>query len=201
MTQIKVESKEIEVVKTQIEKAFTIAQSAVIKSDAGYEEANKNLVKIRTVAKLVDQQKRKQLDPANETVKAIRDFWRPLEDRITEAEGILKKAILTYKAKLDARLEQKEATISKKVEEGTLSFEKGVEKVAAIQATPTTHAGIKSRKIRKVEFAQLVSLMPEEIAFLIRNDFVVWNEVPARQAALNGLSVPGTRVYEEEILA
>ena len=195
------QTKEIEVVKSQVDKAFTLAEMATIKSDDGYKEANENLIKIRAVAKMVEQGKRKQLDPANETVKAIREFWRPFEDRITQAEGLLKKAILTYKAKLQARIEQKEATISKKVEEGKISFEKAVEKVADIQATPLTHAGVKSRKIKKVRFSSLENLNTDVIRTLIKAGFIVWNEVAAGQAAKAGQVVPGTEVYEEEIIA
>ena len=93
MTQIEV-SKEIEVMKTQVDKAFTTAEQAVIKSDESYQLANETLVKIRSVGKIVEEQKRNALDPANAKVKSIREFWRPFEERVSQAEAILKKAIL-----------------------------------------------------------------------------------------------------------
>jgi hypothetical protein len=201
MTKIKIENKEVALVKTKVDKAFSIAEKISIRSDDDYKGANETLTNIRLVAKAVDQQKRKQLDPANATVSAIRDFWRPLESRIADAERVLKGQILGYKQRIDARLEQKEATISKKVEEGSMSFEKAVEKVVEIQATPTTYAGVKTRKIKKVEFTPLAKMMPTELHTLILGGFIVWNETTARSAALAGQEVPGTRVYEEEIIS
>lgn len=182
-----------------------VAEAIKIRSDEQYEKSSALLVEVKKVGKLIEQEKRKQLDPANATVKAIREFWKKFEEKYEDAETSLKTAVLEYKKKLDARNQQKAETIANKVEEGKMSFEKGAEKMAEIENKPTTHEGVKAKKIKKVRFAELNALKDEQIVALARGGYLEWNTVKARADALagfdRGVSLPGAEVYEEEILA
>lgn len=196
-------TKEIEVVKSKIVKSHQLAteMSTKIKSDGEYKEASEMLVNIKKLGKLVTQEKKKQLDPANATVKAIREFWKPLEDQYKEGESILKTAVLSYKQKIDARNSRKDETISKNVESGKISFEKGVEKIDDIHSAPATHEGIQSRMIKKVRFTQIAELQDSDVISLARIGYLKLDEVAMRRDALAGKIIIGAEVYEEESLA
>lgn len=185
------ETKDVVIVKEQVSKASEVAKMT-IKSDKDYEDANGKLANIRKVKQLVTAEKKKQLDPINEAARATREFWKPFEEQISNAENILKGSILNYKKKLEARNEKKEATISKKVEEGKLSFEKGVEKVGAIQQKPLTHSGIKTRKIKKVRITDETKV-PKE--------YWVIDMVKLNADAKAGKEIPGVEVYEQDIVS
>ena len=184
---------------------LAVNETAKIRSDADYEKASLMLVDVKKVGKLIEQEKRKQLDPANATVKSIREFWKKFEDQYSSAEEVLKRAVLAHKQKIDARNAQKAATIANNVEEGKVSFEKGAQQVAQIESKPTTHEGVKAKKIKKVRFADLTTLKDEQIVALARGGYLEWNTVKGRADAISGsdkgLTVPGVEVYEEEILA
>ena len=196
------ETKEVAVVREKLGNAQAAAEAMAktIKSDADYEKASEMLVNIKKVGRLITQEKKKQTDPLNQALKATREFWRPFEDQYAKAEKVLKDAVLKYKKKVDTRNEKKEATISKKVDEGSMTFEKGVEKMSEVQ-TPTTHAGVQTRKVRKVRFADLSTLRSEDITVLISKGFIQWDTVAARKAALAGTDIPGAEVYEDEVVA
>jgi len=194
------ETKDVAVVREKVSGAVSAAESMSkgLKSDAKYDEASEMLANIKKVGKLITQEKKKQLDPANATVTAIRDFWKPIEDQYKDAEKVLASAVLKYKQKIDARNAKKEETISKKLQEGKLSFEKASEQLEQ-KKTEATRAGLKSRVTKNLRYKPVEELSPYDLATLAKLGFIDWsNKSVLRRAALGGTKIPGVEIYEEE---
>lgn len=81
------------------EQAVALATQAgqlTIVDDATYEAAGIVVRDVKAHAKKVDEQKRAILDPLNESIKQVRDLFRPVEEQLNLAENTAKRAMATY---------------------------------------------------------------------------------------------------------
>ena len=191
------QTKEITQVKGEVSRVVSLAQShSKIATEPELQEANEVLVKVKAVGKRVTEEKKKQLDPANATVKSIRDFWAPIEAQYQEAERIIKDAILSYSRKLAELAAKKEAQIEKKVEEGKMTFETGLKKIENLPTMQTSMGTKKGmvgvRKVKKFEVEDLAKLPLE---------YHLANETKIRQAMHAGQELPGVKYWEEETVS
>src|SRR3990167_1280063 len=94
---MKINTKELAVVKTQVSKAVITAQQLQIKTKEELEGATSILSKIKAVGRLIQEKKESITKPLNEALKNARDLFRPLEAQWSEAEGIVKQKIAGFK--------------------------------------------------------------------------------------------------------
>jgi len=199
----KIESKDVVVVKQQVTKAYNSAEEIEIKSETDLAPAADFLKKVKTVQRLVTQEEKKQLDPARATVDAIRSFWRPMKDKIDEAEKIVKKKILAFDRVQSEARAKKEAQLSARVEKGTMKFGTAVKKMddlPTVQTAIETDKGAVTFKIERKVFVENESQIPDEYWML--------DMVKIRGAALGNkakgiepVEIPGVKVVEEKNLA
>lgn len=109
--------------------------------------------------------------------------------------------------KIAAEAQKKKDKIEQDVAAGKISEEKASEKLQTVDEKATdkmgevsevskTHGGINVRMIKKVTFIDPASLPEKDIYFLIKNGYLVWDEVKARKDALSGLGLVGTIINE-----
>ena len=191
------QTKEVSVVKAEVSRVVKLAQEhSKIVTEPELNEANEVLVKVKAVGKKVKEEKAKQYDPAMATVKAIREFWAPIEAQYQEAEAIIKDAIVGYARKLAEVAAKKEAELVAKVEAGKMTMEKAVEKMETLPVMETkmeTKKGsVKISKVKKFEVTDLAKLPLE---------YHIANETKIRQAMHAGQELPGVRYWEEEMVS
>lgn len=93
LTQIETETK------TQLALAKQVRASLptiTIADDAGYEEAGRVVVEMKSKIKVLEEQRKTWVDPLNQTVKSINAFFKPV---VTEWENVvegLKAAMVAY---------------------------------------------------------------------------------------------------------
>lgn len=89
------------------------ARSYVIDCPDMYEAAADDLKAVKAKFRELDAKRKEIVEPLNKAVKAVNDLFRPPLDYLTEAESVLKGALLTYdqeqEAKRKAEQERQEA--------------------------------------------------------------------------------------------
>lgn len=152
-------------------------------------ELGQNIAKFESWVKA---EKKKQLDPAQATVKAIKEFWAPAEDKIASAKSVLKLKVEKFALGIAKRAEKKEDEIARKVESGEMTYAEGAQKMEAVKDVPTgvrssDGGGIGVRMIKKVEIVD---------PLLVPKEYWIIDEVAVRKAALGGVEIPGVIVKE-----
>ncbi len=190
------ETKEVAVVRGQIEKAFHAAEELTIKSPEDLTHATELLVKIRTVGKNVTSIKDGIAKPLNEALKAARAFFNPIELQWKSAEDVVKSKMLDYQLAERAKAAKKEEKIAEKVESGKMSFENGAKKIEAVRPKNSVATDTGS----KAQFKKVKEIVIEDEAAVPR-EYLVLDMVKIRKVALAGVNIPGVKVIEKETLA
>lgn len=199
------DTKEVGIVKTQVTKGFNAATAAVITTDEEMLKAGELRANIRKVAKLIDNSKTGMTKPINEGLKKIREFFRPLEDKVAEAESIVTNKMLAYQKEQDEKRKKAEneaneriLAAQKEADAGKIT-EKAAEKVMAkeekkLEKVPEVIKKSETFHTRKVPSMRIVD------ENLIPREYLMVDEVKLRKAVLAGTIVAGAEYYEKETL-
>lgn len=99
------------------EQAYEIALAYEIDSAGMYTAAGDELRSIATRKKEIDELRLSLTRPLDESKKRIMDLFRAPVSRLEEAEGLLRKGMLTWKQKEDARIAAERAEAERKARE------------------------------------------------------------------------------------
>lgn len=174
--------------KAQVTKVATAAEMVIIKTNEDMIRAVDILGKIKDAGKKITAEKEKITKPLSEALKNARALFAPLEAQWEEAEKTIKYKMVKYQTLSEAKAEKKIETIEKKIEEGKISFEQGIEKIAGIEPGSTVETdsfSLTFREDRKMEIID-ASLIPDEYWQI--------DEVKLRKDVLAGKEVPGAKI-------
>lgn len=188
-------TKELLPIKAQVSK---VEQSAIILQINTADDmvlATELLGKIKSVGKLITEKKRSIISPLNLALKNARAFFVPIEEQFNRAEKIVKDKMIAFQEVEIQRAQKKTEIIEKKVESGKMSFDKAAEKIEKIvpQKNITTNKGA-------VQFRTVKDIIIEDETKLPR-EYLVPNVAKIRKVALEGITIPGVRVVEKQIVA
>jgi hypothetical protein len=181
-----------------------------------YNASGEYLKSVKSAYKQIEDLRMSMTRPLDDSKKRIMDFFRKPLDVLTNAEGVLKRAILGYQQaqeqarieqerKLQAEAEKKRLEALRKAEEARakgqeVKAEKYEDKANGI-ITPTLApsvqkvAGINTKMVWKFEVVDEKSI-PREY---LMPDLVKIGKVV--RATGNTLPIPGVRIYPEETIA
>lgn len=183
-------SQEIEIVKVQVSKALAAAESIAIESDEDMLTAGEVRKRIKTVGKMLEEQKKSATDPINKSLKIIRGWFKPLEEDYEKAENIVSVKMLEYQ---DIQRQQREWAREENAEKTEIKKEHPDAKVH-IDAVPiviTKSENFHTRIVKKFRIVN-VDLVPRE--------FLIVDETAIRKLMMAGVTVSGVEYYEEKIL-
>ncbi len=100
--------KEIVALSHDAEGQIVIAKSFVITTQGDYQLAADQLRQIKQKGKILEEQRKNMTKPLDDSKKAIMDFFRKPGEFLTEAESIIKGAMLLYSKAEEARRQEKE---------------------------------------------------------------------------------------------
>jgi hypothetical protein len=190
------EEKELSLVKTQAEKALSIVSELVIKTSDDYANADEIRGKIKQVGKMIKEKKEEITKPINESLKRIRELFRPIETTHEQAIEIIDSKMISYRKLEEARIEAEKEKIAKKVETGYIKPETAISKMAQAGDVKSDLkiAGVKTsvRKLARVRITNEAD---------IPRDYLVVNEKLVLEALKAGKVVAGAELYYEEIIA
>lgn len=98
------------------QRALTSANNLVIDSHEMYQIAGEDLANIKRRQKDLEEQRTGIVKPLNEAVKRINDMFRAPMDFLTQAEGILKRRMLTYTDEQERKRRAEEAKMRAEAE-------------------------------------------------------------------------------------
>ena len=189
------EEKSLTPYKKKVSGLISQSQGLDIKTEAQMETAVDYLKQVKDAGKKVKEQKEKLTDPAQETLRRIRALFKPIEDNIREAEGIIKDKMLSFDEIKRKQSESKIAKIEAKVKAGSIDITKAAEQMEKIEPK-TQYEGdagkIQYRTIKKILIVDKTK---------IPREYLVLNESLIRRDLLKGVSVPGAKIVEEKQVA
>ena len=174
--------------KAQVSRVGELAQAIVIKTADDMNIAVDILGKVKDIGRKITAQKETITKPLSEALKNARVLFAPLEAQWEEAEKTIKYKMVKYQTLSEAKAEKKIEQIETKIEEGKISFEKGVAKMENLEPgskVETDSFSLKFREDRKMEIID-ASLVPDE--------YWVINEIALRKDVLAGKEVPGAKI-------
>jgi hypothetical protein len=164
----------------------------------GLEKATDFLGIIKAAQKKIVEAKGSIVRPLNEALANARAFFAPYENKLVEAEGKIKKAMIEFSNKEEKERLAQEAKIADKVDKGTMKFETGAKKVEALEEkkvdkTIESKVGKATFVIRREVFIVNEKEIPRE--------YLVPDMVRIRRVALAGVAIAGIEVREVKTVA
>ncbi len=184
--------KELVIVKTQTTKAYEAVKELKIKSIEGLEVAKGFLNKLGLLKKLITEKKNKLINPAKAIIEEAKNLYLPFEERILEADGIVRQKMLDYNQVLRIEEEKRRLALeeeAKKKKTDEVKIEKAVEKVETVIEKLNWIPTRKNKVIKIID----ESKVPDRYWIL---DMVAIR----RDAIENGLEIEGVKVEIEETI-
>lgn len=189
-------------VKRQVTTVANRANDLYVDSQESLEQATDILSQIKTAAKGVKSQKELITKPLNESLKAARDLFRPLEDDLSSAERIIKDKMLDYSNEIERKAAEEAAKLEKRVEKGTMRVDTAMRKMDDIETVGTSVKGAKgSVQFRTVRTVKIVDPTKIPLKYLSNEKVLAAISAAVRDDVLNGTKVDGVEVVEEKQVA
>jgi hypothetical protein len=192
-------AKNISAMKGQITKAQNLGAELVIETDADEQKAVELLTIIKSNNKAITAEKRKFLDPINALTKQTRDFFRPVETQMDEAERLIKSKLSAYQMVKQRKLQEEEAKLQERMKSEEMKPSEVVQAMQDIQPERTEPIRAKkgSASYRIVYRATIQN--PAQVPQM----YYELNESRAKKDAIEahkqGLApIPGVTVVEEK---
>jgi len=190
------DEKELSVIKEQANKELNVINTMVVTSAEEYKSAEDILIKVKTVGKMIKEKKEEITKPLNESLKHIRELFKPIETTHETAEEIIRKKMVSYRLLEEKKAEEEKLKIAKKVETGYIKPETAIKKMedvvdvkAQLKQTGVTTSTRKLPRVRIVNDKEI----PRE--YLVVDERKVLDDLKA------GKTVAGAELYYETIIA
>lgn len=197
------------------------AKSLVLSNAGEYNEAAHTLATVRALKDTLASEKRRYLGPFNEGIKRLRDWFKPAEDALDQAEHLLNKEMSRFaledmrrqkqeeienqrKADIEkARLERRADTAEKKGDHSTADMLRATASVGVVAApvvSQTEAEGVSKRVVfkgRVTDKAALVKAVADGKApiTLLEVDETALNKVIG--ATKGEVQYPGVEIYQD----
>jgi len=181
-------NKQLTIIKQETDKRVSSVNLIKVRTNADLIKAKDTLKLLTQVEKNIKEQEQAISKPMREALKANRAFFSPLMDKVQYAKDLLKGKMLTYSNKVEAKKEEREAEMTKKVEDGELSIAQASKKLAKIEEKVSA---VPVRIVRKIEITNERNV-PQKYWAL--------DMVAIRKDALDGIEIPGVKVVEEKTI-
>lgn len=194
-----ISTKEIAPVKQKVGQALVAVREISIKTAEDFEAGVEIGNKIKLVSKVVTQRKEAITKPLNESLKSIRDLFRPMENDLSTAESELKSKMLAFKEKERKDAEEAQKKIEARVEKGTLKPETAIRKTQEVQSSVTgktvaTQSGAKMTEKFVTEY-----VVVDETA--IPREYLVPDMAKIKEAMKSGVPVAGVEARKKAVMS
>lgn len=189
-------------VKRQVTTVSNKAGDLLVDSQESLAQATDVLSQIKTAAKGVKAQKELITKPLNESLKAARDLFRPLEDDLATAERCIKDKMLDYTNEVEAKAAAEAAKLEARVEKGTMRTDTAMRKMDELETVGSQVQGSKgSVQFRIVRNVKIVDPTKIPLKYLTNEKVLDAIRAAVRTDVLNGTKVEGVEIVEEKQVA
>jgi len=180
----------ISTMKGQITKAQNKSAQLIIKTDDEQQEAVQLLTIVKSNAKKIKDEKKKFLDPINALVKQTRDFFRPVELQMAQAESDIKSQLSAYENEKQAQIEAEEAKLAERMKTEEMKPSEVVAEMDEI--TDVNRGPIRAKRgsasYRTVQDMKIVDRN------LVPHEYWVIDEVALRRDAITRFKATGEQI-------
>ncbi len=187
-----VETKEMKAIERGIAVAVAKAEKiSLINSDSELEAASEVLSQLNQYNDSLKAEKKKLTEPANSTLKAIKAFFAPIEERVLPHIDAIRGAMAYYQTEKVRLAREEEAKILSRVGEGKgkLKFETAVKKMGEVEKPmekiATASGGLRFREDKKLRIVDIAK---------VPREYMVVDEKKVLDALKGGASVPGCEI-------
>lgn len=193
---------ELAIIKANATKMEKMIESFQVTDDASLNLVSDKIKSVKTLKKMVKEQKERFTKPAQEIIAEARDKFDPIIKQCENAEIVLKQRAGAYMQAQEVKRRDEESKIAARVEKGTMKEETAMRKLEALPETPTTvrtdqGSGLSMRKRRVAVITE-----PENVP----DEYWIIDEVRVRREALErdktgAEPIPGVTIREEASIA
>jgi hypothetical protein len=187
--------------KEKIKGMTDMLEKSVIKTDADLEGVSDKVKQVKTLEKLIKDEKEKFVAPAKQIIDEAKTKYDPYIKECQNAEIVLKGRAMAYIEIKEKKQKEQEAKIAADLEKGKIDTDKAIEKMEKVKEAPkSTDTGTSKLQMRKVKVVVIQD--PE----LVPDEFWSINEIKVRRVALErekaGLpQIPGVIIEERSSMA
>jgi hypothetical protein len=174
---------------------------SLIKTDDDLEGVSDKVKQVKTLEKIIKEEKEKFVAPAKQIIDEAKTKYDPYIKECQNAEIVLKQRAMLYIEDKEAKQKAQEAKIAADLEKGKINTDKAIEKMEKVKEAPkSTDTGTSKLQMRKVK----VVVIQDEA--LVPDEFWSINEIKVRRVALErekaGLpQIPGVIIEERSSMA
>ena len=184
-----VSNKEVTLVEEQVGKCLTETKGIVISNQEEYDRAVLVGKKVNALLKMIDTKEKAITKPINDSLKQIRDIFRPYKAQVEASKEDITQKMMAYIRAEDAKKRLAEERIAARVEKGTMKEETAIRKLADVEiAAPVTNGSTTS--VLRVKVLDIKAIPAE---------YLIIDEAKVKAAYRAGVEVPGVECFYETI--
>lgn len=178
------------------------AEALVIRSDDDIKVATNDLSIISRLKKAIEEKRKEYVSPINEHLKAVNDAFKGFAEPLNQADSITRQKITDYRKEQERIRKEQERINQLRLEAAQAEMALKGELMESVQIVevapePPVHYRAESGTLGMATMKKW-----ELVDFdLVPPDYKMLNEVLIGKVVRAGIqSIPGIRIYEEEIL-
>lgn len=167
--------------------AATLMTSPKSADDAAVAVGHRSILK--GIEKEVKEKKDGIIKPLNESIKRVRELFRPIENQLGEALELVTDGLSMYHTAVQEQLEAKRERLDERIEEGEITEEKA----SKMMAKASDKMGAAIIPIREVKVIKIVDESKIPDAYWVLDMVAI-----RRDAISEGIKIPGVEVVIED---
>lgn len=190
-------------VEKQIEQSLVVVKNEVatiselkelkITSQETLEQSAEGLKKISAVSKIIKAEKDKNINPAKQIIENVKNFWKPFETAIDEAEMHIKSEQTKWLEKVRKQQQEQEDKSKKELEE-KLNNGEDISEALANQGNKIERIEHKADAIKTYTYTGVRITDKAKLPL----QYLIPDESAIKKALQSGVAVEGAELYTEE---
>jgi signal transduction protein with GAF and PtsI domain len=183
-------TKELSTLKEQEAKMLAATNGITIKTQDDYDNVVALGKKVSAYIKSIDTKEKAITKPINDSLKQIRDLFRPFKETAEAKKSEIKTVLAAFLHEQEQARKREEERIAARVEKGTLKESTAVNKLATLEEQATVTSGTTTSVLR----VKLVDIKA------VPAEYLILDEAKVKAAYRSGVIVPGVKCeYETAI--
>lgn len=157
--------KEVEIVNNESRKLADQIYKMKITSEASMNEATEVLISVKKMLKEIEKRRKSITQPLNLAIKNVNAMFKDPSERLTDAEKMIKEAMIKYQERIERRAAKKADKIEAQVDSGDLTMQEAMGKLSNVKEAKNG-ASVESgstnvRTITKIRITNPAELPPK----------------------------------------